>query len=94
MSGALTKSATGNSQAHQRCSLRKAVLTRRMSPKARADAFEAEHDVELPLPCRDFLATMGGKDVSPYYGLIPSADCTSMLSAPPYPNLALAWQAA
>ncbi|MCX5207719.1 SMI1/KNR4 family protein [Kitasatospora sp. NBC_00240] len=45
-------------------------------PKARADAFEAEHGVELPRPYRDFLAHMGGSGASPYYGLIPLENCT------------------
>ncbi|MEU5324610.1 SMI1/KNR4 family protein [Streptomyces sp. NPDC021056] len=45
-------------------------------PKARADAFEAEHDVELPQPYRDFLTNMGGSGASPYYGLIPLEGCT------------------
>ncbi|MFG2488493.1 SMI1/KNR4 family protein [Streptomyces virginiae] len=45
-------------------------------PEARADAFEAEHDVELPQPYRDFLISMGGSGASPYYGLIPLDGCT------------------
>ncbi|MET7370856.1 SMI1/KNR4 family protein [Streptomyces sp. NPDC005566] len=45
-------------------------------PKAQADAFEAEHDVELPQPYRDFLTNMGGSGASPYYGLIPLERCT------------------
>lgn len=45
-------------------------------PNAQADAFEAEHDVELPQPYRDFLTNMGGTGASPYYGLIPLQDCT------------------
>ncbi|MFD7447131.1 SMI1/KNR4 family protein [Streptomyces sp. NPDC059909] len=44
--------------------------------KAQADAFEAEHCVELPDPYRDFLTNMGGRGASPYYGLIPLEDCT------------------
>ncbi|MER5207523.1 SMI1/KNR4 family protein [Streptomyces sp. NPDC002825] len=44
-------------------------------PQARADAFEAEHDVELPQPYRDFLTNMGGTGASPYYGLIPLERC-------------------
>ncbi|MFF9060868.1 SMI1/KNR4 family protein [Streptomyces sp. NPDC014882] len=44
--------------------------------KGRADAFQAEHDVELPQPYRDFLTDMGGSGASPYYGLIPLEDCT------------------
>ncbi|MET9572951.1 SMI1/KNR4 family protein [Streptomyces virginiae] len=51
----------------------------RLGPRlsaARADAFEAEHDVELPQPYRDFLTTMGGSGASAYYGLIPLQDCT------------------
>jgi hypothetical protein len=44
--------------------------------KGQADAFQAEHDVELPQPYRDFLTNMGGSGASPYYGLIPLKDCT------------------
>ncbi|MFD7326274.1 SMI1/KNR4 family protein [Streptomyces sp. NPDC059875] len=44
--------------------------------KGQADTYEAEHDVELPQPYRDFLTNMGGSGASPYYGLIPLADCT------------------
>ncbi|MFE1292226.1 SMI1/KNR4 family protein [Streptomyces sp. NPDC058751] len=44
-------------------------------PEARADAFEAEHDVELPRPYRDFLTSMGRSGASPYYGLIPLESC-------------------
>ncbi|MFJ9718982.1 SMI1/KNR4 family protein [Streptomyces sp. NPDC101213] len=44
--------------------------------KGRADAFQVEHDVELPQPYRDFLTDMGGSGASPYYGLIPLEDCT------------------
>ncbi|MGW3991117.1 SMI1/KNR4 family protein [Streptomyces sp. NPDC004830] len=42
----------------------------------RADAFQAEHDVDLPQPYLDFLTQMGGTGASPYYGLIPLEDCT------------------
>ncbi|MGW7446938.1 SMI1/KNR4 family protein [Kitasatospora sp. NPDC054795] len=51
----------------------------RLGPRlteGQADVFEAEHDVELPRPYRDFLTTMGGSGASPYYGLIPLAGCT------------------
>jgi hypothetical protein len=41
-----------------------------------ADAFEAEHDVDLPQPYREFLVTMGGSGAAPYYGLIPLEKCT------------------
>ncbi|WP_369198595.1 SMI1/KNR4 family protein [Streptomyces djakartensis] len=44
--------------------------------KGQADAFQAEHDVELPQPYRDFLTNMGGSGAAPYYGLIPLEDCT------------------
>ncbi|MCX5181171.1 SMI1/KNR4 family protein [Streptomyces sp. NBC_00268] len=44
--------------------------------KGKADAFQAEHDVELPQPYRDFLTNMSGSGASPYYGLIPLQDCT------------------
>ncbi|MFF9853357.1 SMI1/KNR4 family protein [Streptomyces litmocidini] len=40
-------------------------------PEARADAFEAEQDVELPPSYRDFLMYMGGSGASPYYGTDP-----------------------
>ncbi|MGW6571843.1 SMI1/KNR4 family protein [Streptomyces sp. NPDC054945] len=43
--------------------------------EARVDAFEAEHDVELPQPYRDFLIAMGGSGASPYYGLNPLERC-------------------
>ncbi|MGW6855144.1 SMI1/KNR4 family protein [Streptomyces xanthophaeus] len=43
--------------------------------RARADAFEAEHDIELPEPYRDFLLHMGGSGASPRYGLIPLEEC-------------------
>ncbi|GAA5030387.1 SMI1/KNR4 family protein [Streptomyces siamensis] len=44
-------------------------------PEDRANAFEAEHDVELPKPYRDFLTNVGGSGASPYYGLIPLEEC-------------------
>ncbi|WP_418957456.1 SMI1/KNR4 family protein [Streptomyces tritici] len=50
----------------------------RLGPRlsqGRVDAFEAEHDVELPRGYRDFLVHMGGSGASPYYGLIPLEDC-------------------
>lgn len=43
--------------------------------RARVDAFEAEHDIELPEPYRDFLLHMGGSGASPRYGLIPLEEC-------------------
>ncbi|MEU5893634.1 SMI1/KNR4 family protein [Streptomyces sp. NPDC047461] len=45
-------------------------------PLARVDAFEAEHDVQLPAPYRDVLTGMGGSGAAPYYGLIPLDDYT------------------
>ncbi|GAA1953336.1 SMI1/KNR4 family protein [Kitasatospora viridis] len=45
-------------------------------PEARAAAFEAEHDVEVPGPYRDFLTLLGGSGAAPYYGLIPLQGCT------------------
>ncbi|WP_347879794.1 hypothetical protein [Streptomyces sp. Tu 2975] len=45
-------------------------------PRAPADAFEAEQDMELPQPYRDFPTNMGGSGAAPYYGLIPLQGCT------------------
>ncbi|GAA3842963.1 SMI1/KNR4 family protein [Streptomyces phyllanthi] len=44
--------------------------------EAQAAAFEAEHDVKLPQPYRDFLVHVGGGGASPFYGLIPLEGCT------------------
>ncbi|MDX3536571.1 SMI1/KNR4 family protein [Streptomyces sp. MB09-01] len=55
-------------------------------PRAQADAFEAEHDVELPQPYRDFLTNMGGSGASPYYGLIPLEGCTLFTMNPATAN--------
>ncbi|MFD9378258.1 SMI1/KNR4 family protein [Streptomyces sp. NPDC059999] len=40
-----------------------------------ADAFEAEHHIELPPAYRKFLLELGGSGAGPYYGLLPLEEC-------------------
>nr|WTB30663.1 SMI1/KNR4 family protein [Streptomyces sp. NBC_00830] len=51
-------------------------------PQAELDSFEAEQDIDLPEPYRDFLTHMGGSGASLYYGLIPLADCRLFTMSP------------
>ncbi|MFJ5829419.1 SMI1/KNR4 family protein [Streptomyces sp. NPDC093089] len=55
-------------------------------PEARVDAFEVEHDVELPRAYRDFLIDLGGSGASPYYGLLPLEDCALFTMKPAVPG--------
>ncbi|MFB6839065.1 SMI1/KNR4 family protein [Streptomyces sp. NPDC056361] len=55
-------------------------------PEARVNAFEAEHDVELPRAYRDFLTHLGGSGASPYYGLLPLEHCALFTMNPAVPG--------
>ncbi|MFB7105262.1 SMI1/KNR4 family protein [Streptomyces hydrogenans] len=50
----------------------------RLGPRVRpaeADAFEAEHRVELPAAYRTFLTELGGSGAGPFHGLLPLEAC-------------------
>ncbi|MFB7342814.1 SMI1/KNR4 family protein [Streptomyces hydrogenans] len=50
----------------------------RLGPRVRpaeADAFEAEHHVELPAAYRTFLTGLGGSGAGPFHGLLPLEEC-------------------
>lgn len=50
--------------------------------EARAAAFEAEHDIVLPVAYRQFLRSIGGSGAAPFYGLIPLERCSLLVMDP------------